>query len=309
MFASFRPTPTVGFPFVNPPAVAPFDRPPLVLARTRPRGQLLKWVGNKFRYAEAIANHLPAELGTYYEPFVGTGAVLATLAPTRAVASDALPVLVDLLRAVQDDPVPLVDHYAAERVTIMAEGRAAYERIKARFNAAPNPHDLLVISRTCYGGIMRFTRTGYLSTPMGPHKPMPADKLAGYMIEWQQRLKGVEVVHQDFAETMACAGDGDTIYCDPPYVHGQSILYGAQDFRLSRLWDACASAVEAGARVAISVDGYRRSGAKAIDLGIPEGLFTRQLLIERGGCMLRRFQLEGEDTALEQVADRLLLSW
>jgi DNA adenine methylase len=294
---------------VHPPVATLLDAPPVALPRTRPRGQLLKWVGNKFRYAEAIAAHLPDELGTYFEPFVGTGAVLATLAPRRAVASDALPVLVDLLQAVQDDPAPLIDHYAEARAEIMAEGRNAYEAIKARFNDDANPHDLLVISRTCYGGVMRFTRTGYLSTPMGPHKPMPADKLAGYLTEWQQRLEGAEIVHQDFAETMARAENGDTVYCDPPYAHGQSILYGAQDFRLSRLWNACAGAVERGARVAVSVDGYRRSGAKAIDLGIPEQLFTRELLIERGGCMLRRFQLEGEDMALEQVADRLLLSW
>lgn len=278
-------------------------------ARSRPGGQLLKWVGNKFRYAEAIANHLPDELGTYYEPFVGTGAVLATLAPERAIASDALPVLVDLLRVVQDGPWPLVEHYAAARAEIIDGGRDAYEAIKVRFNEHPTPRDLLVISRTCYGGVMRFTRTGYLSTPMGPHKPMPAEKLARYMDDWQERLRGVEFVHQDFAITMDLAGDGDTIYCDPPYAHGQTILYGAQDFRLSRLWEASAKAVERGARVAVSVDGYRRSGAKAIDLGMPEGLFARELLIERGGCMLRRFQLEGKDMALEQVADRLLLSW
>jgi DNA adenine methylase len=108
---------------------------------------------------------------------------------------------------------------------------------------------------------------------------------------------------------MKLAGSGDTIYCDPPYLHGQTILYGAQDFRLLRLWDAVGAAVDRGARVAVSLDGYRRSGAKCIDLDVPEGLFARELLIERGGCMLRRFQLEGEDMALEQVADRLLLSW
>jgi DNA adenine methylase len=72
--------------------------------RRRPDGQLLKWVGNKYRYAEAIAQHLPEDLGTYYEPFVGTGAVLATLAPKRAVAGDALPMLVELLQLVQTDP-------------------------------------------------------------------------------------------------------------------------------------------------------------------------------------------------------------
>ena len=293
---------------MNPPNATLFDTPPLLLPRTRPRGQLLKWVGNKFRYAEAIANHMPPDLGTYYEPFVGTGAVLGTLAPERAMASDAMGVLVELLRVVQDDPASLVEHYAMARAALLAEGRDAYEAVKARFNEAPNPHDLLVISRTCYGGVMRFTRTGYLSTPMGPHKPMPAAKLARYMTEWQSRLQGTEFVNQDFALTMASAGDGDTIYCDPPYAHGQSILYGAQDFRLSRLWEACAER-RRGARVAVSVDGYRRSGEKPIDLGITEGLFARELLIERGGCMLRRFQLEGQDMALEQVADRLLLSW
>lgn len=279
------------------------------LARRRPSGQLLKWVGNKFRYAEAIANHLPDDLGTYYEPFVGTGAVLGTLAPNRAVAGDALPVLIDLLRVVQVEPGRLIAHYATERERIIERGRNAYEEVKANYNARPNPDDLLVISRTCYGGVMRFTRTGSISTPMGPHKPMPADKLARYMEEWQARLRGTEFVHQSFDQTMALAGDGDTIYCDPPYLHGQSILYGAQDFRLPRLWEAVASAVERGAWVAVSVDGYRRSGAKPIDLGIPDGLFARELLIERGGCMLRRFQLEGADMALEQVADRLVLTW
>jgi DNA adenine methylase len=278
-------------------------------ARVRPSGQILKWVGNKFRYAEAIARHLPYDLGDYYEPFVGTGAVLATLAPERAVAGDALPLLIDLLRMVQDDPAPLVSNYAVCREELLARGREAYEEIKARYNASPNPEDLLVVSRTCYGGVMRFTRNGKISTPMGPHRPMPADKLDRYMTEWQERLRGTRFVSQSFELTMALAGSGDTIYCDPPYLHGQSILYGAQDFQLETLWDSVAAAVERGARVAVSADGYRRSGTKAIDLGLPDGLFARELLIERGGCMLRRFQLTGGLMDSELVADRLLLTW
>jgi DNA adenine methylase len=277
--------------------------------RARPRGQLLKWVGNKFRYAELIAAHLPDELGTYHEPFAGTGAVLATLAPERARAGDTLPVLVDFHKAVQEDPAPLVEHYARSRRAILAHGRDAYEHVKARYNASPSHLDLLVISRTCYGGVMRFTRAGRISTPMGPHRPMPAARLAEHMDEWRARLAGTTFTVSGFEETMASAGDGDTVYCDPPYLHGQSILYGAQDFRLRALWAAVAAAVGRGARVAVSLDGYRRSGAKPIDLGIPAGLFARELLIERGGCMLRRFQLSGSDTAHERVADRLLLTW
>jgi DNA adenine methylase len=286
-----------------------FEADAYVASRTRPTGQLLKWVGNKHRYAEMIARHLPTDTGTYFEPFVGTGAVLATMRPEHGVAGDTLAVLVNLLRLVQRHPERLVSHYDIERAEIVARGREAYEAVKARFNARPNPEDLLVISRTCYGGVVRFTRDGAISTPIGPHKPMPAEKLARYMTEWRARLRGVEFLHQDFAETMGMAGSGDTVYCDPPYLHGQSILYGAQDFRVARLWSAVEEAAERGARVAVSLDGYRRSGERIIDLGIPEGLFERVLLIERGGCMLRRFQMIGSDMALEQVADRLLLTW
>lgn len=276
---------------------------------SRPSGQLLKWVGNKFRYAEAIAEHLPVDYRRYFEPFVGTGAVLATVAPGRGIASDALGILIDFHRAVQTNPEPLIAHYADARRDLLHRGREAYTLVRARYNAEPTPGDLLVLSRTCYGGVMRFTRDGSISTPMGPHRPMPEEKLARYMGQWQTRLRNTTFIHCDFRETLSTARDGDVVYCDPPYLHGQSILYGAQDFEMQSLWLAVASAAERGARVLVSVDGWRRSGKKSIELGVPDGLFSRELLIERGGCMLRRFQMTGEDMSNEQVADRLLLTW
>lgn len=288
---------------------SPSQLPGFDLARSRPRGQLLKWIGNKLRQAELIAGMLPDSIEAYYEPFVGTGAVLATVAPMRGTAGDSLAVLIDFHRLVQTAPEQLVSHYAASRSKILSRGREAYEEVKERFNATPNPEDLLVLSRTCYGGVMRFTRDGKISTPMGPHNPMSAEKLSGYMVEWRERLEGTEFVHQDFRETMAEASKDAVVYCDPPYLHGQSILYGAQDFRAADLWVATAEAVERGAHVVVSMDGWRRSGNKKIALDIPEDLFKRELLIERGGCMLRRFQMEGQGMEDERVADRLLLSW
>jgi DNA adenine methylase len=32
---------------------------------------LLKWIGNKQRFAHEIASYFPADFGTYYEPFIG----------------------------------------------------------------------------------------------------------------------------------------------------------------------------------------------------------------------------------------------
>ncbi len=42
---------------------------------------LLKWIGNKQRFAHQIASYFPSQFNRYIEPFVGSGAVLATLAP------------------------------------------------------------------------------------------------------------------------------------------------------------------------------------------------------------------------------------
>ena len=277
--------------------------------RTRPKGQILKWVGNKYRHAAVIAEYLPAGFDTYYEPFVGTGAVLATIRPERAVAGDTLPMLVALLQTVQTDPDRVADHYEMWRDQIVERGRDAYLEVRDRYNGCPNPLDLMVLSRTCYGGVVRFTRQGTMSTPMGPHRAMPAEKLRLRLDEWQERIAAVRFECLDFSETISEAGDGDLVYCDPPYVHGQTILYGAQDFSLDELWKALGGAIERGASVAVSVDGWRQSGDKEIDPSLVEGMFARELLIERGGCMLRRFQMIGEDMAAEQVADRLLLSW
>ena len=49
---------------------------------------LLKWIGNKQRFAHTIASYFPKRFGTYFEPFLGSGAVLATVAPEVAVATD-----------------------------------------------------------------------------------------------------------------------------------------------------------------------------------------------------------------------------
>ena len=49
-----------------------------------PSRQVLKWIGNKHRVAAAIAECFPSDYGRYFEPFVGSAAVLGTLAPRDA---------------------------------------------------------------------------------------------------------------------------------------------------------------------------------------------------------------------------------
>jgi DNA adenine methylase len=148
-----------------------------------------------------------------------------------------------------------------------------------------------------------------MSTPCGVHTPIPVESFAARVKEWRRRLKGVNFEHLDYKEAFELSRPGDLIYCDPPYSHSQSILYGAQDFRLEDLLDQIDRAKSKGVKVALSIDGNKKSGNFLCDLPIPKGLFDNEIFIDCGRSMLRRFQLEGQSLEHEVVADRLLLTY
>ncbi len=273
--------------------------------------QLLKWIGNKQKFAHEIISFFPDDYGTYHEPFIGAGGVMATLSPRSAIGSDVFGPLVEIWQTLSSDPERLKAWYAS-RWAIYNDGDRVeqYEKIKASYNAQPNGADLLFLCRSCYGGVVRFRkRDGYMSTPCGAHKPIHPDSFSQRVDIWHQRMKGARFERMDYAEAMERAQPGDLVYCDPPYSYSQAILYGAQDFRLEDLFKVIADCKERGVRVALSIDGTKKSGDFYCDIKIPEGLFEKELLVNIGRSMLRRFQMSGKTLEGEEVRDRLLLTY
>jgi DNA adenine methylase len=272
---------------------------------------LLKWIGNKQRTAHQIASYFSANFGTYHEPFIGSAAVLATLAPKRAVGSDSFRPLIEIWQTLHDSPETLKRWYS-ERWRRIANGDKVdeYEKIKQSYNSNPNPADLLFLCRSCYGGVVRFRKAdGYMSTPCGIHDPISPRSFAHRVDEWHRRTQGTTFLCMEYGEAMERARPGDLVYCDPPYSHSQSILYGAQSFSLSDLFRVVERCKRRGVLVALSIDGTKRSGKHLCDLPIPDGLFERELLIDCGRSMLKRFQMDGQTLEGEAVADRLLLTY
>lgn len=274
-------------------------------------GQLLKWVGNKQRFSREIISFFPNSFKSYFEPFLGSGAVLATLASENSVGSDAYKPLIDIFLTLQSSPELLKGWYS-ERWNRLMRGnkKEEYEKIKADFNKNPNAADLLFISRSCYGGVVRFRQSdGYISTPVGIHEPISPDSFSKRVDNWYQRVKYSRFYCQGFEKTMEMAQEGDLVYCDPPYSHSQSILYGAQNFNLEELLQKIKLCKDSGVFVALSIDGTKRSGNMICDLPIPDHLFEREVFIEVGRSMLKRFQMNGKNLEGEKVSDRLLLTY
>jgi len=278
---------------------------------TPPKSQLLKWVGNKQRFAAEIARFFPTDFRTFYEPFLGSGAVMATVAPNRGVGSDAFKPLIEIWQKLKTDPNGLIDWYAEHRNKVLDDNKVkVYDSVKASFNANHNGKDFLFLTRSCYGGIVRFRKSdGYMSTPCGPHTPISVQSFAKRVKDWHNRIKNVNFLHADYKDVFELAKEGDLIYCDPPYSHSQGILYGAQAFNLEDLFLEISKAKDKGIRVALSIDGSKKSGNYICDLPIPENVFDEEIFVSVGRSMLKRLQMEGQTLENEIVSDRLLLNY
>lgn len=273
--------------------------------------QLLKWIGNKQRFAHEIIDYFPSDIKTYYEPFLGSGAVLGTLTPTRAIASDTLSPLIEIWQTLSKEPETLKDWYSSRwNQLISGDKKEVYEEIKASYNKNPNGADLLFLTRSCYGGVVRFRKSdAYMSTPCGVHDPITPQSFATRVDIWASRTQGTRFINSDFEEIMETSQAGDLIYCDPPYSDTQSILYGAQEFILERLFEAIDRCKSRGVKVVLSIDGSKKTGKKVLSIPYPKNLFANEAYINCGRSMLRRFQLEGETLEDEVVVDRLLLTY
>ena len=159
---------------------------------------------------------------TYYEPFIGGGAVFFALAREgrfrRAVISDKNPDLVNLYTVVRDQLPQLVSNLEplAERAT---DSDFFYE-VRSRDVDTLDPVEraarLIFLNRTCFNGLYRVNRKGGFNVPFGKYKnPRVLDvpKLEAA----SRALHGVTILCADFSETVAGARTGDAVYFDPPY--------------------------------------------------------------------------------------------
>lgn len=281
---------------------------------------LLKWIGNKQRFAEKIVSYMPMQFNNYYEPFLGSGAVLAELLSKdatglfphffHAYGSDVLAFLIEIFEIVRDNPEKLIDYYEKEIAIYYDSPDLQYKTIKARFNDNHSALDFCLLSRTCYSGIIRFRKEdGYMSTPRGPHRPISPSTFQRRVMLWSELIQKADFCAMSFEDAMESPGKDDVVYCDPPYTHSQSIIYGAQDFAIEHLWDKIAMCKQRGAYVMLSLNGTRESKKKDISIDIPKGLFKREITLNCGTSMIDRLQSTGQEMTDELVHDRLLLTW
>ena len=69
----------------------------------------LKWAGGKRQLLPEIRKYIPSYFNTYYEPFVGAGAVLFDLQPSVAVINDVNKELINTYMVIRDHVDELIE--------------------------------------------------------------------------------------------------------------------------------------------------------------------------------------------------------
>jgi DNA adenine methylase len=170
-----------------------------------------------------IIPRMPPKIETYYEPFLGGGAVFFELARqkrfARAVIGDCNEELINTYRVIKNN----VDELIKELQTgDFKYAKANYLRVRAIA-----PKDLsnleraarfIFLNRTCFNGLYRVnSKTGAFNVPFGKYKnPVICDEPNLRAIS--DALKNVEVMRTDFLSIVDGAKEGDAVYFDPPYV-------------------------------------------------------------------------------------------
>jgi DNA adenine methylase len=201
----------------------------------------LKWVGGKRQLLPVLRRFYPEQVGAYFEPFLGSGAVFFDLAARGAinghgaVLSDDNPDLIGCYRRIRtslDEVVANLEELARDH---SVRGRECYMQVRdERFNplraqwrhngANPDTYTselaamLIYLNRTGYNGLFRVNASGEYNVPPGRYdRPRILDRNLLIRAAGALSADNVRLERGGFNRVLEVATSGDFVYFDPPY--------------------------------------------------------------------------------------------
>ncbi|UBF27744.1 DNA adenine methylase [Kovacikia minuta CCNUW1] len=176
----------------------------------------LKWAGGKGQLIQQYLPFFPNQFSTYYEPFLGGGAIFFHLLPTRSQLMDINPELVNVYLCVRDQVETLIvqlqehqNHHSSDY----------YYWVRSQTEAAPveRAARLIYLNKTCFNGLYRENSKGQFNVPMGSYKnPTICDPDLLRAVSTVLQSTRIEVGHFE-AILDEAKSPQDFVYFDPPY--------------------------------------------------------------------------------------------
>lgn len=223
---------------------------------------IFKWAGGKFGVLEQIFRYLP-EGKRLIEPFVGGGAVFMNAGYQENLLNDVNADLINFYKTLQREAHSLIT--LAHRFFQGYNTQEGYLAVRNAFNKQVyddlhRAAAFLFLNRHCFNGLTRYNQAGEFNVGYGKYKTpyFPLQEMEAFLGAEGRS----EFVCGDFAAVIEAAGEGDVIFCDPPYEPLPNTEgftnYSGHDFKFEeqkRLVSLLTDAHRRGAKVLITNSG------------------------------------------------------
>lgn len=221
---------------------------------------VINYFGGKRRIAGEVAQLIRANLsatGTYYEPFVGGGAVWLALEHDKNVIADVVPDLILMYKTIQESPDTVW-----QILNRFPNTKADYYKIRnfdrnPNFKRTSNEFQSARFIYTCITafGSTRYNSKGQMNQSYFGHPERKVMAVEEDYLGLVERLKYTEVYEQSFEKTLQYPKQGDFVYLDPPYINAKYDQYWKDKFKLKDmqvLKECCNELDNRGVRFALS---------------------------------------------------------
>ncbi len=187
----------------------------------QPARPFLKWAGGKRQLVNDLIQYMPEKYQTYYEPFLGGGALFLRLQPNQAIVNDSNSELINCYCIVRDSLNELIDELRKYKndeeyyYEVRRWDRRKDYQLKTPVQKAAR---IIFLNKTCYNGLFRVNSQGQFNVPFGRYKkPNILDEAVLKAVSDYLKAAQIEILNTDFAEAVKKANKNDFIYFDPPY--------------------------------------------------------------------------------------------
>ena len=208
----------------------------MVVARVQPSiaeipaRPFLKWAGGKGQLLEQFQKLFPHpdEIGRYWEPFLGSGAVFFHLQNREIIQgkpvflSDINGTLMDLWLHLRDQPQKVIQELRKLQLKYDPRNAETYYVNRTRYNELGDVSSIeksalfIALNRTCFNGLYRENSKGEFNVPVGRYaNPRILDEANLWAVS--EVLCGVRLECRPYVDVLNGAKKGDFVYFDPPY--------------------------------------------------------------------------------------------
>ena len=186
----------------------------------------LKWAGGKRQLLKDILKYLPKGINnyTYYEPFIGAGALFFELQPKKAIINDFNEQLIltyNVLKENADELILLLKKYQQKNVEEYYYEIRNMDRnseIFSKLSDIEKAARLIFLNKTCFNGLYRVNSQGLFNVPYGKYKnPAICEEIVLRQISNYLNSNEICITNKDFEQAVSSAGKKSFIYFDPPY--------------------------------------------------------------------------------------------